>query len=107
GAAHHVELHTAVFQLGHGIHESQLAAVGGGPVRAVHDLGIQTKLDLEVIGGIHGARFQTQDLAGAAGQVEHAAIAEDQLHLSADHAPFTSSQLAALVERDQVGVTQR
>ncbi|MCY1378873.1 hypothetical protein D9M69_665410 [compost metagenome] len=77
GFAHDLELDTTILQLGDGVDVSHGAALAlGGHVL---DVLIQAVAVAELVVLVNRARGQRHDLARAAGQIDHAAVADDQL----------------------------
>jgi hypothetical protein len=72
----------------------------------VVDLRIEAEHALELVALVHGARVDADDLPAAARQVDHAAVADDDLRLGAHGLPL-AADLLALVERQDVGVAER
>ena len=91
GAAEHFELNATVLEGGDGIDIGHGAADRGGG-RDVPHVRVQPKLIVKLVSLVDAVRAQAQDLAGSTRQVDHAAIADDEL--------------AGLSVRQQVAVTK-
>ena len=68
-------------QLPHRVNEAKLAPILDLPRRLVIERGVEPELDRELIDRVHRPRFQRHDLPAAPGEVDHAAVAHEELHL--------------------------
>ncbi|MCY1451822.1 hypothetical protein D9M71_687100 [compost metagenome] len=103
-AAHDLEGMAATDQLSHGVERHDLATVAHG--WAVLQLFVQAVLVDELVFLAYLVRADADDLTRAASQVDQTLVAEHDLHFRLVDHPLIAL-LALLVERDQVGVTQR
>ena len=98
-AAHHFKLDAASLELGDCIDVSDRAAVGGR-CRDVLNVRLEAELVVEGVLCVHRPGLQADDLAGASGEVDHAAIADDELSVRA------AGAVLAVTEGQQVAMPE-